>query len=511
MKTKILFLILVSLTGLITVSCDQDYHQKKGAQPPATYKMTTPIPEGINIPDQVESRLGTLKFTDGFPDDATVEKLYDNLDFQRAVQAYLLGQPEVSMAAMRKALTSQGPANITFLTFEKMMDSHTFWLTANCNSPYACVWLDLHNGPLVLEVPPRVLGMINDARSRYVVDIGMVGPDRGEGGKYLIVPPGYESPVPEGYFVVKSTTFQNLYFFRLFAVNGDFQPAITSMKKYSRAYPLSLAGNPPENNFVDLSGKAFCGITPSDYRYWEYLNEVVQEEPLETADRICLSYYASVGIQKGRPFAPDTRLKKILTEAIVVGDATARAIRYKMREQDNCYYKNSAWRGLFIGGYKFEDQPGVLNMDGYVSFYYGIMGLSPIEEMEIIGKGAQYVTAMTDSKGNYLDGNKNYILHFPPDFPAKDFWSVIVYDYQTRSMLQTDQQFPMVSSQNRELAVNPDGSTDVYFGPEAPSGKENNWIQTIPGKGWFTMLRLYGPLKPWFDKTWRPGEIELMN
>lgn len=373
------------------------------------------------------------------------------------------------------------------------------------------VWIDLSNGPLVVEVPPRVLGMINNSWSGYVVDVGMVGPDKGEGGKYLVLPPGYAGAVPDGYFTVPSTTLECWLFYRHFAVDGDFRPAIANLKKFARVCLLSEVSQPPANVFVDVSGKEFHGIAPADFQFWGLLNEVVQREPVGSSDRISLGYFASIGIEKGKPFAPDARLKKILTDATVVGDATARTINYRMRQNENRYYENSTWRTLFTGGYKLESQPGVLNLDGLTFFYFSVMGVSPAEDLKMIGKGSQYIESFTDSKENPLDGSKNYTLHLPPDIPAINFWSLTLYDYQTRSYLQTDQPYPMVSNQNPDLMVNPDGSIDVYFGPKAPEGKENNWIQTIPGKGWFIMLRIYGPLEPWFDKTWRPGEIELVK
>ena len=198
-------------------------------------------------------------------------------------------------------------------------------------------------------------------------------------------------------------------------------------------------------------------------------------------------------------------MKAILTEAAAVGDATARAITYKIRGgQEDYYYPNSAWRIPLPGGYQFQEQPGVLNLDDYISYFFLATGVTPA----MVGAGSAQTWACLDSNGNPFDGGKNYKLHLPPNIPIKQDWSVVVYDNQTRSMLQTDQEYPSVGSTTPGLQVNSDGSVDVYFGPTAPAGEENNWVQTIPGKGWNILLRLHMPTQPWFDKTWRPGEIE---
>jgi hypothetical protein len=482
------------------------------AQTAPKMKMTTDIPPEITTPDSVETRLGTLKFHDGFPDDATVQKVYDNLDFQRGVQAFLTAMPGASLVAMRHALREIGAVDGTVAISETLLDSKALWLTPNTDTVYAVSWIDLKNGPVVIESPPETLGIVDDFWFHYVTDLGFVGPDKGKGGKYLFLPPGYTGEVPEGYFVFRSPTFGNWYLTRGFLVDGEPKGRVESFKKHLRIYPLSQAANPPQQKFINVSGVPHNTIHANDFGFYEEVNQLVQEEPNEATDPETLGLLASIGIEKSKPFAPDARMKKILTEAAAVGNATVRTILVKPRDKKFYYYPDGSWRNpLLIGGYEFLQQPGVRSLDARSNSLYYFTGITPAMSKKMIGIGSQYAYTFVDAEDKPLDGSKTYKLHLPPNIPAKNFWSIMVYDNQTRSELQTDQQYPSLGSQKKNLVINPDTSVDVYFGPTAPAGHEANWIQTIAGKGWNPMLRLYGPLEPWFDKTWRPSEIELVQ
>jgi len=475
-------------------------------------KMTPDIPAQITTPDSVETRLGTLRFFDGFPDDATVEAIYDNLDFQRGVQAFLTAMPGASVYALREGFRSQGADNQTVLVMETLMDSKSLFLTPNSESVYNLMWLDLKGGPLVLETPPNVLGIIDDHWFNYVGDVGNAGPDRGKGGKFLLLPPGYEGEVPAGYFVFRSATFGNLFFWRGFLVNGDPRPAVENTRRFAKVYPLAQAANPPAMKFVDVSGVPFNTIHANDFSFFEEIDHLVQEEPAAALNPETLGLLAAIGIEKGKPFAPDARMKRILSEAAAVGNATARALVFRSRLKEAYFYPNSAWCTPFVGGsHEFLAQPGVRNLDARAFFFYYATGITPAMAMKMVGVGAQYAVAFVDSEGRPFDGSRTYKVHLPPGIPAKDFWSFVLYDNQTRSMLQTDARFPSLGSQAKGLVANADTSVDVWFGPVAPAGHESNWIQTVPGKGWSAILRLYGPLQPWFDKSWKPGEIERVS
>ncbi|WP_310632278.1 DUF1254 domain-containing protein [Paraburkholderia sp.] len=478
-----------------------------GTSTPATYRMTTPTPPQITTPASVDTRIGRLDYFDGVPTPPTADKVYDNLLFMRGVEAFLNGIPGASMAAIRQGLRDAGATGSTVGVFESLMDSKSIFLTPNSETVYFWNWMDLKDGPMVVETPPNILGVVDDFWFRYVTDMGNAGPDKGRGGKYLFVPPGYTGALPaSGYIVIKSPTFGNLLFGRAFMKNGDPKPGVASLKAGLRVYPLAQASASPATRFIDLSGKVMNTVHANNIAFYDEINQIVQEEPAGAYGPDMTGLFASIGMVKGKPWAPDARTKAILTDAVAVGNATARSIDFANRNPAALIYPDGHWNTPFIGGsYEWLDR-GARNFDARTMFFYAATIDTPAMAVAMPGIGSQYAAANLDASGKPFDGAKPYVLHVPANVPVKDFWSVVVYDTQTRSMLQTDQPFPSLSSE-KALQKNADGSVDVYFGPSAPAGHESNWVQTIPGKAWFTIFRLYGPLQPWFDRSWKLPDI----
>lgn len=477
----------------------------------------TRIPEKILTPDTVETRFGTFKFFDGFPTKETSQNLYGILDLMRGVETFLNFVPACSMEAMRRGLEEMGARSVNEVGIcDQLLDSNPLFLTGNTDTVYALAMLDLErDGPTVVEIPPGCgPGTLNDAFFRFVVDMGAPGPDKGKGGKYLILPPGYEGEDPAGYFVARSPSYVNGLFLRGFLVDGKPDVASNNFREGLKIYPLARAQNPPVMRFINQSKKSFNTIHANNFAFYEELAHVIAKEPVDFIDPELRGLAASIGIRKGKTFAPDARMKSILTEAAAVANAIARSLAFDARDSEVFLYPNSQWRTAFVGGdYQWLIDGGIggRNLDARTSFFYIATVNTPAMAAKMVGVGSQYALANKDSDGNDLDGAKNYRLHIPANVPAKDFWSVVLYDPQTRSELQTSQAFPSKNNKKSELIVDADGSVDLYFGPKAPVGKEMNWTETVPGKGWFAILRLYGPLAPWFDKTWRPGEIELVK
>lgn len=522
-----------------------------GATFRANAQSNSSVLSSVTTPDKVETRIGTLEFNDGQPSQATLEKVYDNLDYMHAIRAFSDTLQGVSIHAIRQGLASVGAKDNEVIVFSKLMDASSLFLTANADTIYIIGGLDLSQGPMVIEVPPQVLGTVQDAWFRWVIDMGLPGPDRGQGGKYLIVPPDYEGALPDGEFnVAHSNTIHGVWFARAFLDNGnDPKPVVERIKKFTKVYPYSpggvgtpiaefLAGKaklgpigpPPATVFHEGSGKVMNTLPPNDWTYYEMLNEVVQQEPATSLDPELMGPIAAIGIVKGKPFAPDARMKKILTEALAVANATSRSLFMNPRDRSWYYYEGANWQNmLFATGHEFETPiplitkegvkpfptTGFRQLDARQAFFYGVTGITPAMAMRLPGIGSTYLWTMVDSENNYFDGSKTYKVTLPQGIPAEKFWSFTLYDTMTRSMLATPQRYPRAGSQSfPSPAAEPgkDGSTTIYFSPEQPEGvARGNWIQTLPGKGFIPCLRLYSPLEPFFSKQWQPTEVELVK
>ncbi len=453
--------------------------------------------------------LDELVYEGGYPTAETCQKLYDQLDLQRAAQAYLDFIPAMSMQAVldshaRDYGVSETGGMIVY-TEPGEGKAEAIGLTYNTESIYASLCVDLKQmGPTVLEVPPMVLGVIDDGFMRYVADLGNAGPDAGRGGKYLLLPPDYQGQVPDGYFVYRSSTFRNWVMVRGFEQNtGHGEAALAYYRECFKAYPLGDGAYNP--SVVSVSFKGGDSTHPRDIRYFNRLDKMVQYEPLSAFTPEELGLLNALGIVKGSEFQPDERMQRILADGVKLGDGMAKAIAFANRDPQAKIYPDRHWERIFIGGYKFE-RDGARLLDARTLFHYAVIVITPAMEVKRVGVGSQYLATYKDASGAYLDGGQNYRLRLPAGIPAKDFWSVTVYDAETRSLLQNGQPKPSLSTYDQP-EVNTDGSIEIYFGPEAPTGKVKNWIKTQPGKGWFAYLRLYGPLEPFFDQNWKPDDI----
>jgi len=509
-------IILISGIALAFASCQQETAVKEEIQ---SFEMTTEIPAGILTPDKVETSIGTLEYFDGVPSKETSAYVYDYLDRMRGVDAFMKGIPGASVRGLIVGLAEAGVNQYNKVGITKsLLDSKSLLLTANTSTIYVTPYINVgKNGPIVMETPPGMLGAFNDAWFRYIADIGPFGEDKGKGGKYLILPPGYEGEVPEGYFIIKSPTNKVFIFTRTSIANG-IDKAVKMLADNLKIYPLAEKDNAKAMELVDISGVDFNTVHTNDFSFYEHIAEWINEEHVDMLDDQTKGLFASIGIEKGKPFAPDERMKKILTEAVALGNAAARSITYYPRTNMNLagveIYPDtkSSWIMAFANkDVFFTSETGGFNTDALDMFHYSYTAVTPAMAVTIEGAGSDYAISFLDGDKKPFDGAKEYKLHIPPNVPVNDFWAVTIYDTQTRSLLQTDQQFPTVGSQTEGFKQNEDGSFDVFFSPNPTPGKENNWLQTIPGKSFIVILRVYGPLKPWIEKTWRPGEVLLVE
>ena len=464
-------------------------------------------------PDKIETSAGTLKFElEAFPDEASVQKIYDEMDLQRATQAYMDFMPTLSVYGIVKS-------HIRDFKFKSSSDivvaagpgwsPRELYLTGNNSTVYACASLDLKiDGPTVVEIPPGMYGTADDARFEYLVDFGFVGPDKGKGGKYLFIPPAYDGKVPDGYFTVESPSYRIWVMMRGFGEVGVGEQAVKWFSDNLKVYPM--ATGPRQGNCSNGTGVGTNSLVPEDGSAFEMLNEIIQYEPKSLFSAEQLGRLATLGIQKGKPFAPDSRMQNIFDKAAKQGVAMSRAILYASRESDIKYWPERHWEKMFLHNTTFE-RDGVNDIDARTLWHYQAIVVSPNLLSTTPGAGTAYLTSFRDSEGFFLDGGKTYQLRVPANPPTKRFWAVSAYDPTTRSLLDAGGNTNKTVGTNTNPEANSDGTVDIYFSAKAPKGKEKNWVPTNPEKGFFLVFRFYGPLEGYIDKSWVLNDLKLVE
>lgn len=458
---------------------------------------------------EIDTRIGVMDLELGVPTKASAERLFDTLDFQRACQAYLWALPTVGFEyVLREQRSSLGAKNGDVVIYKGYRDVSRF-LTPNVTTPYIIGFMDLAEaGPMVLQVPAgAIAGSAMDFWQRPLTDFGMTGPDQGKGGLYLLVGPGQNVPpgLPADVKIVRSTTFGIGFFYR--ALDTDPVKA-ESMEKAIRTYAWSQRDNPRPTQHIKPAAPQTATL-PRGMGYWEQLAAVINREPVDDRDRFFVAMLRPLGIERGKEFKPEERQRQLLTEAAQVGELMAMANSFDKRFPGSRYQPNAHWDYVIMAD-PAQDLPDYSQLDERGAYFYEAVALSKGMVTKTPGVGQAYLGSYRDKNGHAFDGGKSYRLRVPPNPPAKQFWSVTVYDTQTRGIIQNSQQIADRSSR-QELVANADGSVNIYFGPTAPKGFEKNWIPTVPGRSWFTYFRLYAPMEPYFERSWPLPDIELVK
>ena len=456
-----------------------------------------------------ETKIGRLAFNNGYATPDTSALLYDRMDFQRAVQVYLWSLPFVSMQALHEGLVRQGGGKINALPiYENRMKPNTVVFTANATTIYGFnAFVVEKDQPVVIEVPPDVLGGINNGWQQPVSDVGAPGPDRGEGGKYLIVPPGYEGELPsDGYHVFRNDTFMTFWLMRAFTDGGGNEVAVNKLRKI-RAYPLAQADDPPSMDFIPMTERGANFGYPLTEGYFEMLTRGMRDENWREEDKHMHGMMVELGMKPGEDFAPDARMEGILAEAEIVGNAMASNISFSSRDPQRLVWPDREYAYIFIGGVASFEKPTHHMIESRINFTHQAFSSYNSAILKIVGAGSQYFFTARDADKGTLDGGQHYRLRVSQDVPARNFWSLAVYDTGTRSMIDNETGLTQIDTFH-DFQRNDDGSVDLYMGPTPPEGKEGNWIQTIPGRGFFVYFRLFGPEEEFFDGSWKLDDIE---
>lgn len=477
-----------------------------------------------SVAAQVATRyeqLANLPFAGGYPTQEGVAQLKHELLFQRAVQSYIWALPALNMYAMKEGSENAFGAGYNVLPIWKdRLNAKTLVTTPNSDVIYAMGYLDLKKeGPMVIEVPPGLQGILDDFFQRPICsegmiegrqwcgDVGLPGPDRGKGAQYLVLPPDYEGEVPSGYLTFRSRTYGVFVFWRGFFKDPKQLEGPVKVMEQTRIYPLGKAATAKAMVFPNASNVPVNMLYPTDGRAFDMLSRFIDHEYVDPQDMEMRGMLAALGIVKGKPFQPDTATRDLLDKAAKTASKIGHAISYTPQtiETNGTWYPDRKWLNVFPGNATFTAD--TFNyIDPRTGFFTNAYSASPGMAANMENVGAKYPATFVDDKGEFLSGSNSYRVNLPKGIPAALFWSVTAYDSITASGLDNGQPFPSLNAMDKPL-VNADGSTDVYFGPNSP-GEGKNWIRTLPGKGFFVILRLYGPTKAFFDKAWKPSDLQ---
>jgi hypothetical protein len=431
----------------------------------------------------------------------------------RAVEAVVWGMPAVNTNLMLQEMQTKTSGKVNQVIYwGRPLDWHNQTLTPNPDAIYFMAFFDTRDvGPMVIEIPPgdangSLNGNIVTLWQTSLEDVGLLGLDKGAGGKFVVLPPGYKGKVPDGYTALPSDTFSGYALLRSnLKSHGDAEVAAAiAYGKRAKVYPLSAAGSPPETVFTDVKDVNFDSTIRYDLSFFQSLDRVVQGEPWIERDRAMIDQLRSIGIEKGKPYGPDAARQAILTAAI--GEAKA-LLEKRYDAGFSPFWENSRWTMPALAEAVEGQSTTYSNPDKYAVDARGVAYTYAYIAIKRLGVGQFYLISIRDRDGNGFQGGQSYRLTVPPNVPIEQYWSVTGYDRETHALIKNMSRASR-SSQVPDMQKNADGSVDLYFGPNTPPGKESNWVPTDPQRGFELMFRLYAPKKEFFEKTWKLPDVE---
>ena len=480
--------VLIGLTGCTTTESGSAQAEPVGGQPP---------------PGSVQS----------------VPDLGAQVAYQRAFEATVWAMPATAIYGFREGMLAvPGMAENVILSYSGPVQTRHEAITPNTVTPYIGAGTDLRNGPVVLELPAAtdkasLYGQIVDAWQVTIADVGPVGADGGAGGKYLLIPPGYEDAIPDGYFEIRSPSYRITLAFRSVAAAGATEADAYAYSKLLKMYPLSEAAESEAAEpkpTVDGLPHPLHTLPYYDVRALEVIYEIISVEPVQPRDKVMMGMLATLGIERGKPFSPPEEFMAAMEKGVIDAYHYMHQLDRELFNS-SLYWPDRHWSLVMVPdelrGFEFVTDDAV-QIDRRAAAWHFFTFYPKVMSERV---GVVYLSPTADSQGRPLEAGQTYRINVPQDTPANQFWSITLYDNATWAFIQNPQDRSGLGSFDKEeLQVNADGSVDVYIGPEAVAGLESNWIPTM-GKKPYVWLRLYGPDEAFWNKTFKMPDVELVN